>query len=398
MDIALVAVKAAGELCDAALDPATQAGLTGLTELAAELCQAKGALLWIEYVSGPRLAARVGVADEEASERLAAARAHAEGPAAMSGLASAPIRACDGQVIGGLCVIEPAPALRTSTSPLPALAQQAAALLTLDRRLAAQALREQAARASEAHLRYVISQMPVVMFVVDRDGVFTMSDGGGLAQLGLAPGQAVGVSAYEMYSEVPEIVEGMRQVLADGEPRGWSSPVGGRIYETRSVALRDEAGAIVGLLGLASDVTERVNMEAANQRLQDEALTAQATALAELSTPLIPISNDTVVLPLIGAVDAARVDRVLQTLLEGIATSRARVAIVDVTGVTRIDAAAAASLGQVAVAARLLGAAVVLTGIGPATARALVELDVDLRDVVLRGTLESGIAWALGRS
>ncbi len=168
--------------------------------------------------------------------------------------------------------------------------------------------------------------------------------------------------------------------------------------ETRAVALRDDAGAIVGLLGLASDVTERTQMAAANQRLQDEALEAQANALAELSTPLIPISNDAVVLPLIGTVDAARVDRVLQTLLEGITTSRAKVAIVDVTGVTRIDAAAAASLGQVALAARLLGAAVVLTGIGPTTARALVALDVDLRDVVLRGTLESGIAWALRRS
>ncbi len=398
MDIALVAVKASGGSCDGSIDPATQAALTALTELAAALCEATGALLWLVTTSGPRLVARAGIADAEASERLAhaAAHAHEEAPAAADELASAPVRASDGQVIGGLCVV--GPSLRTPTSPLPALAQQAAALLALDRRLAAQVHSEQAARASEAHLQYVISQMPVVMFVVDRDGTFTLSSGGGLARLGLKPGQAVGASAYEMYRDFPVIVEGMRHVLAGGEPRAWTVDVNGTIYETRAVALRDEAGAIVGLLGLASDVTERTQMEAANHRLQDEALEAQANALAELSTPLIPISNDTVVLPLIGAVDAARVDRVLQTLLEGITTSRAKVAIVDVTGVTHIDAAAAASLGQVALAARLLGAAVVLTGIGPTTARALVALDVDLRDVVLRGTLESGIAWALRRS
>jgi len=398
MDVALVPARASAGSCDASIDPATQAGLTALVELAAELCGARGALLWVDDASGPRLTAQAGIADEEISERLALAAAHVrEGaPAAADSLAGAPVRASDGQVIGGLCVLEPSP--RSSASPLPGLARQAATLLALDRRLTAQQRSEHAARADAAHLQYVISKMPVVMFVVDRDGVFTMSDGGALDRLDLVPGQAVGMSAYEMYCDYPTIVEGMRHVLATGEPGAWSVTIGRTTYETRAVALRDGDGALVGLLGLSSDVTERVQMEATNQRLQEEALVAQATALVELSTPLIPISSDTVVLPLIGAVDAARVERVLQTLLEGITTSRAKVAIVDVTGVTRIDAAAAASLGQVAMAARLIGAAVVLTGIGPSTARALVELDVDLSGVVLRGTLESGIAWALGRA
>ena len=398
MDVALVPVRAAGGSCEASFDPATQAGLTALIELAAQLSEASSALLWFSDASGPRLVARAGIADAEVSERLALAVAHVhdEASAAADGLAVAPVRACDGQVIGGLCVL--GPSLRASASLLPGLARQAATLFALDRKLAAQLRSEQAARASDAHLRYVISKMPVVMFVVDRDGVFTMSDGGALARLGLQPGQAVGLSAYEMYRDVPSIVENIRHALATGETRAWMAAVGDLTYESRVVALRDDDGAIVGLLGLASDVTERVQMEATNQRLQEEALAAQAAALAELSTPLIPISSDTVVLPLIGTVDAARVERVLETLLDGITRSRARVAIVDVTGVTRIDAAAAASLGQVAMAARLLGAAVVLTGIGHTTARALVELDVDLSGVVLRGTLESGIAWALGRS
>ncbi len=227
MDIALVAVKAPGGSCDGSVDPATQAGLTALTELAAELCAATGALLWLEAASGPRLVARAGVADAEASEQLARAVAHAQAPAAADGLASAPVRTSDGQVIGGLCVLGPSP--RTPASALPGLARQAAALLALDRRLAAQVHSEQAARASEAHLHYVISQMPVVMFVVDRDGTFTLSSGGGLARLGLEPGQAIGASAYEMYRDVPAIVEGMRQLLADGEPREWTADVGGLI-------------------------------------------------------------------------------------------------------------------------------------------------------------------------
>jgi anti-anti-sigma regulatory factor len=121
----------------------------------------------------------------------------------------------------------------------------------------------------------------------------------------------------------------------------------------------------------------------------------QAAALAELSTPLIPISEAVMVMPLIGSVDARRAQQVLETLLEGIGRTGADVAILDITGVPVVDTMVANGLIQAAQAARLLGATVMLTGIRPEVAQTLVGLGVDLRGIVTHSTLQSGIAAVL---
>ncbi|MFS8067709.1 MAG: STAS domain-containing protein, partial [Byssovorax sp.] len=90
-------------------------------------------------------------------------------------------------------------------------------------------------------------------------------------------------------------------------------------------------------------------------------------------------------------------DQILETLLDGIIKHRAHTAILDITGVRVVDAQVASGLVSAARAARLLGARVLLTGIRPEVAQMLVGLDTDLAGVVTLGTLESGIAYALGR-
>ncbi|WP_437626515.1 STAS domain-containing protein [Sorangium sp. So ce1151] len=93
-------------------------------------------------------------------------------------------------------------------------------------------------------------------------------------------------------------------------------------------------------------------------------------------------------------VDAQRADQVLATLLEGLGRAQASVAILDVTGVSLIDAHVASVLVNAAKAVGLLGAQVVLTGLRPEVARTLVKLDVPWGNIVMRGTLQSGIAYA----
>lgn len=161
----------------------------------------------------------------------------------------------------------------------------------------------------------------------------------------------------------------------------------------------DTNGDLEGIVCTIRDITERKQAEEARRQslVQEETIRAQAAALAELSTPLIPISDEVVVMPLIGAVDAPRARRVLETLLHGIAGSRAGVAILDITGVPRVDMQVASALIQVAGAVRLLGAEVRITGIRPDVAQALVALGADLRGIVMHGTLQSGIAAVLGR-
>jgi rsbT co-antagonist protein RsbR len=167
--------------------------------------------------------------------------------------------------------------------------------------------------------------------------------------------------------------------------------------EVTAVPLLDEQGQVMNAVGLFQDITERQGAVAAlRQLLADEAtIKAQAAALRELSTPLIPISERAVVMPLIGAVDAARAQEIMETLLAGVATHRADVAIVDITGVSVVDTQVANALLQAARAVRLLGAQVVLTGIRPEVAQTLVGLGVELQGLVTRSTLQSGIAYAL---
>jgi rsbT co-antagonist protein RsbR len=130
-------------------------------------------------------------------------------------------------------------------------------------------------------------------------------------------------------------------------------------------------------------------------RRSEELRRSQAEALAELSTPLIPISDDVVVMPLVGVLDTRRAQLVQITLLAGVAERRARIAILDITGVSFVDTQVANALIQAAKSVRLLGAQMVLTGIRPTVAQTLVGLGVDLSGIVTQGTLQSGITFAL---
>jgi rsbT co-antagonist protein RsbR len=148
------------------------------------------------------------------------------------------------------------------------------------------------------------------------------------------------------------------------------------------------------------DITESKRTEEAMRRslLQEEIIKAQEAALAELSTPLIPFSDQVVVMPLVGAMDSRRAQQVMDTILHGVAESRAQVVILDITGVALVDTRVANALIQVAQAVKLLGAQAVLTGIRPEVAQALVGLGVDLGGIVTRSSLQSGIAFAIGKN
>ena len=149
---------------------------------------------------------------------------------------------------------------------------------------------------------------------------------------------------------------------------------------------------------LQRELGERVRAEMARAALQEEVIQFQNTMLAELSTPMIPISDGIMVMPLVGSMDTLRAQRVLETALRGVESSRAAAVIIDITGVRLVDSSIAATLVSTAHALRLLGTEAVLTGVRPDVAQALVRLEIDLGSIVVRGTLQSGIAYALERS
>lgn len=130
-------------------------------------------------------------------------------------------------------------------------------------------------------------------------------------------------------------------------------------------------------------------------RVRDEVIRNQEAALRELSTPVIPLTDTVLVMPLIGTVDTRRAQQLMQTLLEGVATNHATTVILDITGVLVVDTQVANALVRAAQAVKLLGARVVLTGIRPEVAQIVVGLGVDLGGIVTLGTLQSGVAYAL---
>lgn len=154
---------------------------------------------------------------------------------------------------------------------------------------------------------------------------------------------------------------------------------------------------------LAMELSERRRAEAAREELLSEVIRTQERRLEELSTPILPITEHILVMPLIGTMDAARATQLQSAALEGAAARAASFVILDVTGVKVVDASFAGALVKTAEGLRLLGVRAIVTGIRPEVAQALVVLDdapapAPAGALVTRGTLQSGIAYAMARA
>lgn len=180
--------------------------------------------------------------------------------------------------------------------------------------------------------------------------------------------------------------------------------VGDRLQKSNEELRRSNAELIQRTHELAAanertqqELAERVRIERDRANLQDEVIRMQSARLAEIAAPLIPITDEIMVLPLIGTMDTARAQQVIETVLDGAQHHRARVVIIDITGMKHVDTNVASMLLRAAAALRLLGTQAVLTGIRAEIAQTLISLGVDLSGVVTRSTLQSGIAFAATR-
>ncbi|MEZ0371539.1 MAG: response regulator [Candidatus Sericytochromatia bacterium] len=140
----------------------------------------------------------------------------------------------------------------------------------LAREIAERAQAEAALKESRDYLQIVMANSPLVLFALDRAGLFTMSEGKGLEALGLKPGQVVGQSVYALYQDFPEIIAALRRAFA-GETVKASAEIAGLIFETLYSPLCDATGAVTGVTGVAIDVTERRQAEAAMHRAKESA-------------------------------------------------------------------------------------------------------------------------------
>jgi rsbT co-antagonist protein RsbR len=127
---------------------------------------------------------------------------------------------------------------------------------------------------------------------------------------------------------------------------------------------------------------------------KESTIKVQQDAIRELSTPVLPLRDGMLILPVVGVVDSHRAHQLTQHLLEAIRQSRATVAVVDITGVPTVDSKVANHFIQTVEAAKLMGTIVILTGLSPAIAKALVTLGVDLSKLNTVGDLQGGVEEA----
>lgn len=134
------------------------------------------------------------------------------------------------------------------------------------------------------------------------------------------------------------------------------------------------------------------------QKTREEVIRRQQQEMLELSTPVVKLWHGILALPMIGTLDSARTQIVMETLLQRIVDTGAEIAIIDITGVPTVDTLVAQHLIKTVTAIRLMGADCIVSGVRPQIAQTIVHLGVDLEGVTTKATLADALAVALKRS
>ena len=252
---------------------------------------------------------------------------------------------------------------------------------------------EQALRNSEQRYRELMDSIPEPLVVYDIEGKAIYLNPAFERVFGWKAQELIGKRIDFVPEEsLSETLEAIRLIFSTRHSHSFESrrrTKNGEVLDVTisATARRDHEGETEGMLVVLRDIT-------AEKRMQLHLLDMQRAIVAELSTPLMPISDEVLVMPLIGAIDSSRAQQITERLLEGVSGRRARVVILDITGVNVVDTQVANAILQTAQAVRLLGAEVIITGIGPEIAQILVGLGMDLGNIVTRSTLQSGISYA----
>jgi len=139
----------------------------------------------------------------------------------------------------------------------------------------------------------------------------------------------------------------------------------------------------IGILSFETFITGR-----------EEVISQQSDEMAELSTPVIRVWNGILAMPIIGTLDSARTQIVMENLLQGIVDTESSIAILDISGVPAVDSLVAQHLIKTVNATRLMGAECIISGIRPEIAQTVVHLGIDLSQMITKATLESALKYA----
>jgi rsbT co-antagonist protein RsbR len=164
--------------------------------------------------------------------------------------------------------------------------------------------------------------------------------------------------------------------------------------------MRGNADALASELWMTTELLDSLGLYTTEIYLKtrEELIRRQQEEMLELSTPVVKLWDGILALPVIGTLDSARTQVVMETLLENIVKTNSKVAIIDITGVPTVDTVVAQHLLKTVTAARLMGADCIISGVRPQIAQTIVHLGINLLDVTTKATLSDAFALALQRT
>ena len=171
------------------------------------------------------------------------------------------------------------------------------------------------------------------------------------------------------------------------------------IFETLRDKLKSNPESLMTEIWVSGDLIDKLAMTTVDTAVsfREQTIARQQEEMLELSTPVVKLWDGVLALPLIGTLDSARTQVVMESLLSAIVETNSQVAIIDITGVPTVDTLVAQHLIKTITAARLMGADCYLSGIRPAIAQTIVHLGIDLTDIQTKAKLSDAFALALQR-
>ncbi len=254
---------------------------------------------------------------------------------------------------------------------------------------------------SETLLQAILDNLPTAVIIKDTEGRHTMVNKYGLTLMDFTEEQVIGKTDADLFP--PEFVAEMQKdelhVLETGESLQREITVQTPDGERHQILMRfpiyNDNKEIYAIGNVVTDITQFKEAEAEQQRLQQEVIAAQQRAIAELSTPVIPVMDRIIVMPMVGSIDSLRARDITRALLEGIGKHRAKIVILDVTGVSLMDTGIVNHLNKTIQAARLKGSQTIVTGISDAVAESIVDLGIDWSKITTLSDLQTGLIYAL---
>jgi rsbT co-antagonist protein RsbR len=266
-----------------------------------------------------------------------------------------------------------------------------------------QATLEQTVAEQTAELNRVLDSISDAVVTTTLDGNILSWNPAAEHLFGWAAEEAVGQSVAMLFSSEEIFLTLQKEIIQPamaGTSQQTEVPMirkdnAERIARIGFSAIFDEQNNPTGIAAIVADITEQKQMEAEQERLQQEVIAAQQQVIQDLSTPVIPVMQGIIVMPLVGNIDSMRAQDITRSLLAGISRHKARIVIVDVTGVSIMDTGIVNRLNKTIQAAKLKGAQTIVTGMSDAVAESIVDLGIDWSGITTLSNLQAGLVRAL---